>query len=389
MITGRYALAPVSESKLNSNNFSQNCIRSFAGDTKDLKHRTNHHNMTLRRSMTVGLGEEDLVYKRARTTPRQEKARILKMRLQLAYYKVKTNQTDVPIHRLRFPKEGDNNLTGTYSSPQSPTRGAAESGKGMDALSDLLAASSPLLKKSSHKLHRKANTISVSRNTGLSPTFEESVLRRSNVSRTLNPRTQRHGKLENVVARRSSRISQHSAFKRSEHITNGSRRIGLTLPTPFLHQSFSSKTSPSRFVISPNCATTHTGKDNFLLPGVSSTLPPIPVSQLSDTRSARPARQLNLLNSEGNATCHQKRHSASEALHYKDIGQDADATIPQNTSSLIMSTPTKIPKIVPTSILDKDKAVDQDETQIQSPLRVLSTPSSIGAAKCLLQLARR
>jgi len=341
--------------------------------------------------MTVGLGEEDLVYKRARMTPRQEKARILKMRLQLAYYKVKTNQTDVPIHRLRFTKEGNESLTGTRSSPQSPTRTAGEPGKGMDALSDLLAASSPLLKKNSHRLHRKANTISVSRNSGLPPTFEDSVLRKGNVKRTLNPKTQSHGKLENVVARRSSRNYQHSAFKRSEHITNGSRRIGLTLPTPFLHQSFSSKTSPSRFAISQSCMRTGTGKDKFLLPGVSSTLPPIPVSQLSDTRSSRPDRRLGLQshNSKENMTSHQKRHSAGEVLLYRDTTKDEDATLPQNTSSLVMSTPTKNQKVNSTLILDKDRTIDQDETQIQSPSRVLSTPSSIGAAKCLLQLARR
>ncbi|QPG72816.1 hypothetical protein FOA43_000118 [Brettanomyces nanus] len=314
------------------------------------------------RSMSMGLEEKELLCRRAKLTPRQEKARILKMRLQLAYYKVKTNQADVPVHQLRLPgvgrKYNDVSFTPDTApcSPNQPIHRKSKSQpKSLDALSDLLAASSPLFKRTNpvNATHRRPGRSG-----------------KHKMLKSINHSGKTRGKrLDDVVAARKSASSlmqrqQQQPLSMYGHIHAFSidctrsrpsylqplsappiaSRMGLTLPTPFHHQSFSNQTSPSRFLIS------NTGR------GIARTSifpPSVPTTN----------------------------------------SQDLDATIIQNTSSLIL-TPvrgTRAPKLGVAGSSDRYQSINQDEIQAQtkSPSRLQSTPSSIGAARCLLQLAHR
>ncbi|VEU21308.1 DEKNAAC102264 [Brettanomyces naardenensis] len=362
MTTSRVALAPLSDAKLNIN-FAHNRAGPLKAYSKSLlvsndEERYTSRHLTLKRSLSTGLTnrEQQLLYNGV-ITPRQEKARILKMRLQLAYYKVKTNQTDVPLHKLRLP----------YTHKETAeTKRDDDQPKSLDALSDLLAASSPLFKRTS--------IATAHRNSGTSTTHRKPKLIRS-AART----RMLCGKLDDVVARRSSghghKFSLDSARVPSSYTQPlsapaVSSRFSLTLPTPYPQHSFSNQTSPSRFAISKTGGGLAQGSlQTRRLPPAPGTASHVPLVTLSQVANSRPSFT----------------STAATAAPSHSV-QDADATIIQNTSSMIA---TPVRNTNASRVNDKDSTIHQDDSQSQLSPRILSTPSSIGAARCLLQLAHR
>lgn len=278
MSSTRVALAPITDSQVNVE-FAR---RSFAGFGKEKP------DLLLQRSASADLVAAKCRSDLLKLTPRQEKARVLKMRLQLAYYKVKTNQTEVPLvelkRRLQIRAGGRADRASkarAVSKRLDTAHGRSTSTP--NALTDLLAASSPIFNR---KQHRTAK------------------------------RHSHRTKLDDVIYQRARRAASVPCVP----------RFGLPLPT--LKHTMS-VTSPARFSLGNKPALNRT----------RSAVPPVIISQLNTAAS---------------------------------ISADADATLVQNTSSMLM-TPVK----------------GAQGVQVSSPTRVLSTPSSIGAARCLLQLAHR
>lgn len=382
---GRVALAAVSDSRLNVSNRPPR----FAQFSKSFNKKApgNRSSMALKRSMTVGLGEKEFLGSQVHLTPRQEKARVLKMRLQLAYFKVKTNQTDVPLHRLKLrqgeeneAEDKDRTIVVDDSHPAEGAHIDETRTEAPDALSDLLAASSPLYRKSAPTIRvRKTRTRKRRKLVAGTTRRRDPVRRRS-----------RHGKLDDVVTRRSSRSSASPALgvsgASSQNVcaqTIGGapeHRMPFTLPTPYTHKSFSNQTSPSRFAMSrQNLAPALTRALPLAMPRTLGASLPTPLpTPLAGYRSQWPpiggvASSVPPVTMTTRGTTNLDHASPVEAV-------DADATIAQNAS--IITTPSK-----PNT--SASRTIDQDATVVQSPSRVLSTPSSMGAAQCLLQLARR
>ncbi|KAG7879330.1 hypothetical protein KL905_003271 [Ogataea polymorpha] len=208
-------------------------------------------------------------------SPKLQRARMLKLKLQLAYYKVTTNQMDVPLTSLKVPSKERQ-----HGSPISKRRRS-------NALDDLLASSTPVL----------------NRNRRIGP------MRRRGVSF-----------LDDVVKKRATSANLKRASLQYRKVSS---------------LNSVAQTSPSRFV------TTSKGASK-------AKLPPVPRNAI--------------------------HHSDSTLL-------DSDSTF---------MTPIKPP--LNTSMTETSKLLSSISRPNQldlSPTRLMSTPSSIGAARCLLQLAHR
>ena len=139
----RPVLGVVSDSKLNiSNNNNSTSTASgedFFASKSFLKHNAHstpirnktHDANPMKRSASEALKgfDEDATNANVRRdalsdsdaddSPKLKRARLLKMKLKLAYFKVRTNQTDTPLHQLKFPSP----LTDTE--PQGPSISAS------------------------------------------------------------------------------------------------------------------------------------------------------------------------------------------------------------------------------------------------------------------------
>ncbi|KAH3670911.1 hypothetical protein OGAPHI_000622 [Ogataea philodendri] len=208
-------------------------------------------------------------------SPGLRRARAFKLKLQLAYYKVSTNQTDVPLDKLKV-METDKQ----HGSPISKRHRS-------NALDDLLASSTPVLNRK-----RKADQI-----------------RKRAVSF-----------LDDVVKKRAT--------------TANLKRASLEYRKASSFNTLA-QTSPSRFV-------TLSADSNRVR------LPPVP----------------------------------------KNAMDPSDSTIMEANSTFM----TPIKPHLNTSMSESSKifsSVSRSAHMEPSPTRLMSTPSSIGAARCLLQLAHR
>lgn len=317
-------------------------------------------------------------------SPKLKRARLLKMKLKLAYFKVKTNQTDIPLTSLKLPEE------------------------------------------------RKA---------------KENIFNRASKPKSLALKKK---SIDYVVAQKgASAISSRFSLNQNyiEHITNAPLSAPATILTfnqrQFKHNHSASVTSPSKFLIS----NTVLGKRPL-----KQTLPPVSkifgiggstnynsTSALSNKQSLlshstnipadltvdekneeKDVNETTILQNDTTSTPLPRRRHSIEQM---ERNNDPDLTILQSNNSILMSTPVRqqpkssmmrksrscdgtTPNHV--SILNSNLSItksssecnqqqcnpstgDGDDTHfnMSSPTRLLSTPSSIGAAKCLLQLAHR
>lgn len=386
-------------------------------------------------------------------SPKLKRARLLKMKLKLAYFKVKTNQTETPLNDLKFPSASDSKASTS---------------------------------KSKSIFHSKK------------PSKKRSSSSSSSSHKPAGLKTQKKSIMDDVVTKKGAfanlkRFNREFNNNNSGNNTNGdaSNMQYITVPSSappgvltfnhhfhFSHLNhgtpsfISSVTSPSRFAINS------VDKKHVKLPPVPKLLGyPTPnifhisrhsmmESQTGDSNSNNNNNNSNSIatvhdfhdttieerletEKEGNDTTILQNESMSTPLlrrrHSIDQMErnDPDLTILQSNNSILMSTPVRqkgrqmkksksatqskpkgqavtttsthtnsitefttpsSKKRLPSVTDNKNHKTennsnskhnnsilkDEDETQLMSsPTRLLSTPSSIGAAKCLLQLAHR
>ncbi|ODV83234.1 hypothetical protein CANARDRAFT_177878 [[Candida] arabinofermentans NRRL YB-2248] len=379
----RIALGPVSDSCINISNHNHNKSKSFGGFKKLPQVFNTSPSPSLKRSATYDGSQNDSLKKiQLESSPRLERARMLKLKLQLAYYKVKTDQTDVLLDELKVTTDKEQNQEqqqqqqqqqhpinrsfDTYqpqiSSPLTNKKQAS------NAIADLLAASTPLIlnKQKKRKLWINNNNKRVrSNSTGKIVSIE-----RYRVSK--NPSV---GFLDDVVRKKGTRENLKRA---SLEFLKSVPDLQCPLSAPASQTCFSlnlpsSQTSPSRFVSS-------------VADKSKMKLPPIP-------KFAQDTKHNDQLPTPSNT----------------NIDTSLENTIIESTTTTqhqIIPMTTPIRKLVSRSnkssksssssqsnnntSIDQSNVIDADETQLmQSPTRLMSTPSSIGAARCLLQLAHR
>lgn len=269
-------------------------------------------------------------------SPRIKRARLIKMKLQIAWYKVKTNQTTTPVNELKFPMLKKKIQT-------RPT--------------------SPVTKKS--MLEMAASKVYQLPSLNISPTYENFSL---------------HGnKMDDIV---SKRVSQ-TYYKGSNTFNVPASAPASTLsflnanlfnstPKP---TSVNSSSSPTKFSLALKASSATT--EMFKLPPISKILHKEQEDQTIDQTfdsTIIEAEQKSLIN-------------GLSFRENNDIlnGNDRDVIVEQVTPVRVTEDVMKRSKL--------DKTVGDEEitkTQIwSSPTALQTTPSSIGAARCLLQLAHR
>lgn len=252
-------------------------------------------------------------------TPRLKRARIIKMKLQVAWYKVKTNQTTTPLGELKFPRR---------SRPSSPTKKSMlelAASKVYRTLSP--AESSPLLGERMDDIVAK-----------------RSLQNRARVPPASAPASQTtfNSILSSTGTAKSNKFSLE--FRAGTQGTQGTQGI----QSPQLSQFSQGPLSAS-------------ATDRFKLPPVSNLLSQIQSSQSGPGETQTESQSQVTVSDSQNPQESQDQH-------------DRDATIEHVTPVRASAR----------------KTHDYDATQTQiwsSPLQ--TTPSSIGAARCLLQLAHR
>lgn len=259
-------------------------------------------------------------------SPRLKRARIIKMKLQIAWYKVKTNQTTTPLTQLKFPI--------TKKKPKIQPR----------VLSPGLKKS--MLELTASKVYKLPSATA--------PSFDSSP--------TLD--ALQGGKMDDIVFKRSLK------YKNDLNIP-----IPLSAPastTSFTHNQniFSSINSISSnkysLELKANSATT----ERFKLP---------PISKLLQ----RSGTEIN--NTIDHSIVDSKNESTSPVI---TTGSQRDTTIDRDVT-IEQVTPVRVTRDISKKLPDKSLCDDEiTQTQIwSSPIQ--TTPSSIGAARCLLQLAHR
>ncbi|GMG21647.1 unnamed protein product [Ambrosiozyma monospora] len=369
-------------------------------------------------------------------SPRMERAKNLKLKLQLAYYKVKTNQTGVPLQDLKLPLQAPtptksrrhNNSYHSYHSSNTldafnQCSNVAQNAQNVNAIADLLAASTPLLMKKVNAVPPKSfkfskvsvlSTGSTRSSKNSHKCFLDEVvnkkatcanLKRASLEFFQATKSDCHNGNNHHHTNECSRSGSSSPTSAPSHITNFN--LG-SLPTPttastssnpvqatYLHHHLliSNQTSPSKFVISrPELNREPVSyKTSVKLP---------PISKFFDNESTK-QRCYSLPTPSTTTTGSASTTPSTVTTSSNHQHTESDSTILQNTSSLLlMTTPVGKSKSFAGSSTNsimgrKSRNINQqsntaDETQLMSsPTRLLSTPSSIGAARCLLQLSKR
>ncbi|GME81761.1 unnamed protein product [Ambrosiozyma monospora] len=356
-----------------------------------------------------------------------ERAKNLKLKLQLAYYKVKTNQTGVPLQDLKLPLQAPtptksrhhNNSVNSYQSSNTldvfnQGSNASQNSQNVNAMADLLAASTPLLMKKVNAVPPKSFNFSkvsvLSTGSNRSSKNSHKCFLDEVVNKKATCANLKRASLEFFQATKSdchngnhhhtsecSSSGSSSPTSAPSHITNFN--LG-SLPTPTTasissnplhhHLLVSNQTSPSKFVISrPDINREPVTYKN------SVKLPPIP--KFFDNESTKQRCYSLPTPSTTSASTLATPTTFTASSNHQHT--ESDSTILQNTSSLLlMTTPVGKSKSFAgassNSIRGRKSHNQQsnagDETQLlSSPTRLLSTPSSIGAARCLLQLSKR
>ncbi|GMG18553.1 hypothetical protein B5S33_g4737 [[Candida] boidinii] len=499
---------------LNNNNASTNNPKNSLVSAHIFNsNMENHSTPAKRRLVTSSLisdyeNENDVF-----TSPRLERARMLKLKLQLAYYKVQTNQTNTPlfdlkpvstnksntqfdltneqtidndetqelieedtgIHEMHDDDEDDkvdrvfsNNIEASRRSITSPSATVFAKQRS-NAISDLLAASSPIVSNRVSSMlitkplptnktqngfsNKQSNSsLSVSSSPSDNSSLDSSIIKRK--SPALSSSSNSSSLMDNVVTKRattanmkrlklefaekSPELKNSKLMSLDEAATNGPRSASNTpkdsefpktasatqkpvetisaattttvaasessAPSaPFVYKKplisslinpSCNSTSPSRFAMSNKYNSETQNATGYKLPPIpkfASQVPPIAqnkrVLKVADLKNPVVSPNTVSLN---NIASHQKTNISSlinppsfTTVNESDSTKqqiDPNSTILMNTTSLMMATPIK----------KGNQTFDGDETQIMSsPTRLLSTPSSIGAARCLLQLAHR
>lgn len=400
-------------SNTNNSNNSNTVIKNNAHSTP-IRSKSNNLNVIANKKRLISEinnNEDD-----ENISPKLKRARLLKMKLQLAYFKVKTNQTDIPLSNLKLPNNKNNNRSIFTKNTKS------------------------------HKIVNKkkiSNTLK-----SLKKSTMDDIVTKKGTFANLKRFNQEFTSSQKNSSIPSSAPPNILSFNQSLHYSN-------------LGSNVSSVTSPSKFAISL------IDKKRVKLPPVPKLLglPHSNIFQIANNNNTNDTNisfndttidekneqtQIHIQTSSQNqqdkenhnthnnndSTILQNESTSTPLLNRRhSIDQiernDPDLTILQG-NSILMSTPVRHKKdqndkkssshksnqlkksvssnsalnnntdfTTPSSLKRKSDSKnklkhnnsilkDDDETQLMSsPTRLLSTPSSIGAAKCLLQLAHR
>lgn len=286
-------------------------------------------------------------------SPRLRRARLIKMKLQLAYYKVRTNQTHIPTSSLKLngnDKVEDSLLLKTAKFEPVEKEKAKikenededdgiDNNETIDQSCDKIDNDSIIDKTSLEKVQVSKHSINVN-----------------------NIQQRSHSRLDDVVIgkSKSNRKSNSNTNKITKPSINSQNfRLSLTSPSRFAHTSkLSTKSKPS----------------NIFIP--------------------RPRNIFNTSLTMSNGSINNNSANANSTVDEEDLTvEDPDQTIFQTSLTQSIPPPPLSAPLIPTETpLRRNKQRSHsfsNDTILSSPSRLLSTPSSIGAARCLLQLAHR
>lgn len=345
--TGRIALNSLTDSDLNINRNTPTKFakvqraNSFLHSTP-IKQRPNKRPL-----VTLDLSDSNYLNIRndpydisENVAPRLKRARIIKMKLQIAWYKVKTNQTTTPITELKFPIATKKNQQNHVLSPISKKS---------------------MLELTASKLYKLPSEAVLPFN--VSPSIDAFQLHGSKMDDIVLKRSlkNKHNFNNQIPSSAPASITSFNNNQINNHNHNHNNNNNI----------FSSINSISSnkysLELKANSATT----ESFKLPPISKLLHHR-TDNLGDFYHSHSHSQSDIKNED----------TPLRENSQKDTTVDKDITIEQMT-------PVRVTKEVLKKSCDKS-ICDEDVTQTQiwsSPIQ--TTPSSIGAARCLLQLAHR
>lgn len=284
-------------------------------------------------------------------SPRLRRARLIKMKLQLAYYKVRTNQTHIPTSSLKLngnDKVEDSLLLKTAKfepvekekvkiKENEDEDDGIDNNETIDQSCDKIDNDNIIDKTSLEKVQVSKNSINVN-----------------------NIQQRSHSRLDDVVIGKSKSNRKSNSNKITKPSINSQNfRLSLTSPSRFAHTSkLSTKPKPS----------------NIFIP--------------------RPRNIFNTSLTMSNGSINNNSANANSTVDEEDLTvEDPDQTIFQTSLTQSIPPPPLSAPLIPTETpLRRNKQRSHsfsNDTILSSPSRLLSTPSSIGAARCLLQLAHR
>jgi hypothetical protein len=353
-------------------------------------------------------------------SPKLKRARLLKMKLKLAYFKVKTNQTATSLTNLKLPNNDNNYID-------------SNSRKNIFNKSKVSNLSLNLKNSSMDDIVRKKGT---------SENLKRFNLEYNNID---------HNKTHQSIKSAPSNILSFSQLnyqnRNSSSVTSPSKFAMSTVdkqsvklpPVSKIFNFASSSSSSTTAVTTTNQEEIETNSNPFT--SSKSLAIPSKLNKLNKPNKSNNSIHINnsfnsinadltieeketnettILQNETTNTSTPIFNRNAQNLEHLEKNNNSDFTLFQN-SALLMSTPVRKPLTnnkkqlrrnnsktlnsttpihssnLNTSLnngikINRSNSIlkDEDETQLMSsPTKLLSTPSSIGAAKCLLQLAHR
>lgn len=423
-------------------------------------------NAPVKRDALSGLDGED--------SPKLKRARLLKMKLKLAYFKVKTNQTETPLHELKFPSSlaGPEPLSSSQqasifhstklakkrsassSSSSAHRTSALKGGQKKSIMDDIVTKKGAFanLKRFNREYNSnngnngsnsnrdpasmQYSTVPSSAppgiltfnhhfhhshlNNGTAPAFVSSVTSPSKFAISAMDKKQVKlppvPKLLGYPASNIFHISRHSLLDSQNNGDTNQNTIGNSNSIATATASTSTVHDFHDTTIDEKPETEKEGNDTTILQN-ESTSTPLLRRRHSIDQMERNDPDLTILQTnnsvlmstpvrqKGKQVKKPKNGAQTKARSLTVPATSTNTTTNINTNSAIEFTTPSSKKRLPSlsegrnqknentsNSLKHNNSIlkDEDETQLMSsPTRLLSTPSSIGAAKCLLQLAYR
>lgn len=345
-------------------------------------------------------------------SPKLKRARLLKMKLQLAYFKVKTNQTDIPLSDLKLPNNKNNNksifnkntknhktinkkkISNTLKSLKKSTMDDIVTKKGTFAnLKRFNQEFTSSNKNSSIPSSAPPNILSFNQN-----------LHYSNIGNNVSSVTSPSKFAITLIDKKRVRLPPvpkllglpHSNIFQIPNNNNHTNNTNMSFNDTTIDDR-NDQTQTQIQISSQTQHNNHNTNDSTILQN-ESTSTPLLHRRHSIDQIERNDPDLTILQSNSILMSTPVRHKKDQnnkksSSHKSNQPKKPISSNSASNNNIDFATPSSSKrKSDSKNKLKQNNSIlkDDDETQLMSsPTRLLSTPSSIGAAKCLLQLAHR